>query len=164
MFKTILVAVDGSEQSMIARDLALRLAADQQASIVFVHVVELSKLAASFEPFSGANAGLVIDAAYDDAKATLQSASDAAAQARVSCSCKTVEGECVSAILDAARESSADLIVIGTHGRGGVVRAVLGSAAEGVARKASIPVLIARGTLAHTASGSPEGAEFIRPM
>ncbi len=144
MFKKILVAVDGSDQSLEARDLALRLAVDQKASLVFVHVIELNKLAVSYEPFSGANASLVIDAAYDDAKAALKSASEAAARVHVSSAGKTVEGECVESILNTAHETGADLIVIGTHGRGGVVRAVLGSAAEGVARRSSIPVLIAR--------------------
>jgi nucleotide-binding universal stress UspA family protein len=149
MFKTILVAVDGSAPSSLAQDQALRLAADQHASIVFVHAVDLSKVAASFEPFSGANASLAIDAAYDDAKATLKSAEEAATSARVPCTGKTVEGDCVSAILDAAREAHADLIVIGTHGRGGVVRAVLGSVAEGVCRRATIPVLIAHAGARH---------------
>jgi nucleotide-binding universal stress UspA family protein len=144
MFKTILVAVDGSESSNIAQDLALRLALDQHASVVFVHAVELSKVAASFEPFSGANAALAIDASYDDAKETLASAEEAAKGLHVPCTSKTIEDECVNAILDAAREAHADLIVIGTHGRGGVVRAVLGSVAEGVVRRATIPVLIAR--------------------
>ena len=144
MFKTILVPVDGSEPSNVAQDLVLRLAADQHANVVFVHAVELNKVAASFEPFSGANASLAIDAAYDDAKATLKSAEDAAKVLQVPCSSKTIEDECVNAILASAREAHADLIVIGTHGRGGVVRAVLGSVAEGVARRATIPVMIAR--------------------
>jgi nucleotide-binding universal stress UspA family protein len=149
MFKSILVAVDGSEASNVAQKLALDLAADQHASVVFVHAVELSKVAASFEPFSGANAGLAIDAAYDDAKVTLKSAEEAANRVRVPCTCKTVEDDCVNAILDTAREAHADLIVVGTHGRGGLVRAVLGSVAEGVARRATVPVLIARTDARH---------------
>jgi nucleotide-binding universal stress UspA family protein len=47
-------------------------------------------------------------------------------------------------ILQVASDVQADLIVVGTHGRGGVKRLLLGSVAESVARKASCPVLVAR--------------------
>jgi len=47
-------------------------------------------------------------------------------------------------ILQVAIDVQADLIVVGTHGRGGVKRLLLGSVAENVARKASCPVLVAR--------------------
>jgi nucleotide-binding universal stress UspA family protein len=47
-------------------------------------------------------------------------------------------------ILSAAREWSADVIVIGTHGRGGVVRLVMGSTADAVVRHAPCPVMIVR--------------------
>jgi len=54
------------------------------------------------------------------------------------------EGSAWKQILQIAVDVQADLIVIGTHGRGGVKRLVLGSVAECVVRKASCPVLVAR--------------------
>lgn len=48
--------------------------------------------------------------------------------------------------VNAAKEWPADLIVIGSHGRGGVKRALLGSVAEGVMRHAPCPVLVVRAT------------------
>src|SRR5690606_25816419 len=47
-------------------------------------------------------------------------------------------------ILAAAKEESADLIVIGTHGRGAIAHILMGSVAERVVRKASCPVLVVR--------------------
>ncbi len=54
-------------------------------------------------------------------------------------------------ILDVARERGADLIVVGSHGRTGVPRALIGSVAEKVARLAQVPVLTVHGSL----SGAP---------
>ncbi len=53
-------------------------------------------------------------------------------------------GDPAASITDAARDWQADLVVIGSHGREGVDRIVLGSVARGVARKAPCPVLIVR--------------------
>jgi nucleotide-binding universal stress UspA family protein len=55
-----------------------------------------------------------------------------------------VEGEPAYEILRAAEEFDADLIVMGTHGRGGLTRLVMGSVAEDVTRKAKCPVLTVR--------------------
>src|SRR5262249_59188485 len=62
------------------------------------------------------------------------------------------EGDPVAEILRAARARDCDLIVMGTHGRTGLRRLLLGSVAEGVMRKAPCPVLTAR-------PSSPEPAE-----
>ncbi len=53
-------------------------------------------------------------------------------------------GRVAEAIVDEARESGCDLIVIGTHGRRGIGRALLGSDAENVLRHATVPVLLVR--------------------
>lgn len=55
-----------------------------------------------------------------------------------------VEGHPTDAILDAAERESADLIVMGTHGRGGARRLLLGSVTENVVRQARVPVFVAR--------------------
>lgn len=55
------------------------------------------------------------------------------------------EGDPQHEILAAAREWNADLIVVGTHGRGGLTRVLLGSTAESLIRHATIPVLVVRG-------------------
>jgi universal stress protein A len=54
------------------------------------------------------------------------------------------EGNPATEILEAAREWKADLVVIGSHGRRGLARLVMGSVAEGVTRHAPVPVLVVR--------------------
>jgi nucleotide-binding universal stress UspA family protein len=54
-------------------------------------------------------------------------------------------GAAASEIVQAAKDWPADLIVLGSHGRGGFRRALLGSVAEGVMRQASCPVMVVRG-------------------
>jgi len=53
-----------------------------------------------------------------------------------------LEGDCVGALLDLAERMNADLIVVGSHGRGGISRAILGSVAEGILRRSAMPVLV----------------------
>jgi nucleotide-binding universal stress UspA family protein len=56
-----------------------------------------------------------------------------------------ISGERVASVIDGdAQQWGADLIVIGTHGRSGLSRLLLGSVAEGVARGTSVPVLLVR--------------------
>ncbi len=54
------------------------------------------------------------------------------------------EGDCADVILDEVREHKADVVVMGTHGRTGVKRLLLGSVAERVIRRADVPVLVVR--------------------
>jgi nucleotide-binding universal stress UspA family protein len=58
--------------------------------------------------------------------------------------CAAVTGEPAEALLRATRASGADVLVIGTHGRRGLGRWMLGSVAEEVMRRASVPVLVVR--------------------
>ena len=57
---------------------------------------------------------------------------------------KVLEGYPSSALLDVAKNTSADLIVMGSHGRTGLKRLWLGSVAESVVQEATIPILIVR--------------------
>jgi nucleotide-binding universal stress UspA family protein len=81
----------------------------------------------------------------DAAGAIVDTITARAAAAGVHCVSLVIEARPVSAILQAVEERHADLIVMGTHGRTGVERMVLGSVAESVLREATIPVLLWRG-------------------
>jgi len=59
-----------------------------------------------------------------------------------------VIGDIAASLNEAAREWQGDLLVIGTHGRRGVRRIVLGSVAEAVIRESTMPVLLVRGKAA----------------
>jgi nucleotide-binding universal stress UspA family protein len=64
-------------------------------------------------------------------------------------------GEPSDGILEAARAVRADLIVMGTHGRTGIARLLLGSVAEAVLRRATCPVLTVRGASVRSGSSGP---------
>ena len=71
------------------------------------------------------------------------------------------EGDPVQEILHTARETHADIIVMGTHGRTGVGRLLMGSVAEAVLRKAPCPVLTVKAPLPETMAATDAGAEAI---
>jgi nucleotide-binding universal stress UspA family protein len=145
LFHTILVPIDGSEASDAACALAVRLAAEQSASIAFVNVVETDKIIASVVPGQGyADPMPAIDALRTGGGEMLKDALAVAKAAGVAATSELAEGDCLSTILDQAKSRSADLIVMGSHGRGGVARLMLGSIAEGVLRNGATPVLVTK--------------------
>ncbi|MBV8172234.1 MAG: universal stress protein [Candidatus Eremiobacteraeota bacterium] len=144
-FRSLLVPVDGSEPSDAATDVAVTLAADQKASIRFVNVVETDKVLASVMPGQGyADPAPAIDAMRTAGADMLKTAVSKAQAAGVKAESKLLEGDCVSCIVADAQPANVDLIVIGSHGRGGLTRLVLGSVAEGVLRNCSVPMLIVK--------------------
>jgi nucleotide-binding universal stress UspA family protein len=139
-FKRILVPVDGSEPSDRALTVALRLARICGSRMRLLHAVDELAYVSGFE-FSGQ---LVLRAreeaqrVLDDALATVQAAG-IEVDAQVIDKPGQKLGETISV---AAVNWEADLIVIGTHARHGLQHLVLGSGAEQVMRRASIPVLV----------------------
>jgi nucleotide-binding universal stress UspA family protein len=145
MFKTILVAVDGSAVSNFGLEEAILLASEQQATLCVLHVVEEYVLA------QGLDVPVYVEglweAVRDAAKKTLAKAVAKAEQRGVTA--RSVLAEAVGrsvadVILTQAKKCRADLIVLGTHGRRGMARLVMGSDAEAVIREATVPVLLVR--------------------
>ncbi len=143
MFDTILVAVDPSDAARAATDLALRLAAEDKASLILLSVIDVSKLVAvsGYEsPYPG------------DAGAMLRETSeDLLAQTKAQCEKEGIkaesvlgEGDACDEILRVADERGVGLICIGTDGRNGLSRLFFGSVAEGVLRRSHVPVLATR--------------------
>jgi nucleotide-binding universal stress UspA family protein len=137
----VLCAVDFSEESRHALDHAVVLARWYNASLTaaFVYTPAPSPLpdASGF-----AYPGAVFDEAYRKAlEAQLESVLDAAHARVVPTSTRVVVGTPADGILDSARTSGTDLIVMGTHGFGGFQHLILGSVAERVLRRAACPVL-----------------------
>ena len=142
MYKRILVPVDGSETSNRALVAALQLARESGGRVRLLHAIdELASLGA-FE-----YSGQVLEAARKGGAKALDEARAIAVAGGVPAEHKLAEvagqglGEVVA---DEARNWPADLIVIGTHGRRGVSRVLLGSGAEQVLRLAPVPVLAVR--------------------
>lgn len=151
MFKTILVALDGSAPSSAGLRAALELASDRQAKLVGLHVIDDASMAVNLE--GGYLPASYIDTLYDSlrksAQAVLAKAQATARAAGVDITPVLVESRgatVAQAILSQARKAKADVIVIGTHGRRGVARILMGSDAEQVLRESPVPVLVVRST------------------
>lgn len=146
MYKNILVPIDGSPTSKKALDEAVQLARLTGGRIHVLHVVDLYVAATGFEA-----AGAYMN---DLRPVLVQSGEEllAKAKADVESSGVTVETEVFESvsqrvseiIVERAKSLAADLIVLGTHGRRGIERIVMGSDAEQVVRTAPVPVLLVR--------------------
>lgn len=146
MFQRILVAYDGSEVAKHALQEAVKLAKDQHAELRIVSVVDLTPLYR--RPYPGQDLARIEHTVMQSSREELDEAAAIAEREGITPE-KAIEqaaGRRVNDVIVADATSwPADLIVMGTHGRGGIERIVLGSVAEGVAREAPVPVLLVRG-------------------
>ena len=135
----ILVPIDFSDWSRAAVERAVALAGPTRAEITAVFVLPCASPAGNEATGSCADEAddNMMSAMAEDVEEFLRPARTAGLPVRVS----VKRGDTVTSILDLARESDADVIVMGTHGRSGVKRWVLGSVTDGVLRKAPCPVL-----------------------
>jgi nucleotide-binding universal stress UspA family protein len=142
MYKRILVPIDGSDTSNRALVAALQLARENGGRVRLLHTIDDLAFVSAFE-----YTGQVLEAArkggaqaLEDALA-IANASGVPADTRLS----EVTGQRLGEVVaDEARSWQADLVVIGTHGRRGVSRMLLGSGAEQVLRLSPVPVLAVR--------------------
>lgn len=145
MYRRILVAIDGSPGAAHALQHAVGLATALSARLRIVHVVDIGILG------YGPELSIDVDALL---AARRNAAEEILAAARASVQAPELEVETrlldtatpvqrvAAAIAEAASDWPADLLVLGTHGRRGVERWLLGSVAEGVGRRSRLPVLL----------------------
>jgi nucleotide-binding universal stress UspA family protein len=143
-FTRILAAIDGSEQSTSAAALAGAIARDLGARLKLVHVYPVDR---GFTADLGPQRAEGPIAAPLTAQA-LMNRTVTQMPGELDIETIVVGGDAASEILAAAARFGADLIVMGTHGRGAIAQAVLGSVSHEVMRTASCPVL----TVSHAAS------------
>lgn len=145
LFTNILAAVDESPQAAAALDLAIELARAVGASLTVVHAIDPHLIATAG---AEAAAGNAVEIELDDLQAAgkdlLETAVARGKAAGLDVTSFLRDGPAAATIVDTARRSECDLIVIGTHGRRGVARMVLGSCAERVLRDSPVPVLVKR--------------------
>jgi nucleotide-binding universal stress UspA family protein len=140
----LLVPVDESKTSARAVDLALRIAAAFGSKIQFVHVVDLTAAVAGWaSPYSAPDVGVISDGLEEQSRIALASAVARAAAAGVMSETLELRGAPADAIVEAAKSTRAEAIVVGTHGREGASRFFLGSVAECALRTAGVPVFVA---------------------
>jgi len=154
--KTILLPTDGSKCSGKAMAYALSFAKQYGASIVALHVIDQRWEEQTRIVFAEVGQDLTqrIRSGYqDEARRILNEVADAASKAGVAVETRIEAGIPFEDIVRLAREVSADLIIMGTHGRTGMSHLLLGSVAEKVVRRAPCPVLTVR----------LEEHDFVRP-
>lgn len=144
---TILVASDFSDCAPGVVRRAAHLARDLGAKLVVMHSYEVPTglgAASRIEPAPGADAVPVGEHLRSSAEQRMPRYVDIATAEGAEAASLVEEGKPVDAILRAAARVGAGMIVMGTHGRRGLQRLVLGSVAEAVVRRAEVPVLTVR--------------------
>lgn len=139
MYDEILVPTDGSPASDAAIDHALDLAKRYDARIHALYVVD----GAAYSTLE-AGSEIVLEALESEGKEATERLSNRAADAGVDSVSTVTSGTAYRSIIDYSESNEIDVIVMGTHGRKGIDRYLLGSVTERVVRTSEVPVLTVR--------------------
>lgn len=147
MYAKILVPVDGSPTSAAGLTEAIRLAKLSGGEIELLHAIDLQ----AFSMMSSAGLGITPDN-FEQIRASGQQVLDAAVATVRAAGltprtklCESLASRVSDLVVDECKAWGAEVIVLGTHGRRGLSRALLGSDAELIVRYAEVPVLLVRG-------------------
>lgn len=146
MYQRILVPVDGSPTSTRGLKEAIKLARLTGARLRLIHVVDELALASGLEAATMMT-GEMMQLVREGGERLLARARASAEKAGVATDTvlgDSLAGRICDQVVDQARKWRADLIVLGTHGRRGLGRMLLGSDAEMIVRLANVPVLLVR--------------------
>lgn len=141
LYDRILVPTDGSAEGERAVAHALDVAAVHDAAVYALYVVDTASYAGM--PMESSWEGIG-DLLRSDAADAVERVEQLAAETSIGVETAVVDGSPSREIIRHAEDADCDLIVMGTHGRGGIDRLLLGSVAGKVVRGASIPVLTVR--------------------
>lgn len=142
----IVLAIDGSSSSRAATDALAMQMRPEGAEVLVLEVVEPiiystpPQMAAGYAP----ELAETLREELSQARASVEGAAEILRAKGFNVKTRVVEAEVRGGILDVAVEWQADLIVLGSHGRTGISRFLLGSVAESVARHAACSVMIVR--------------------
>ena len=145
-YKRILVPIDGSRASNRGLREAIRLAKGQKASLQLVHVVDEHTVLVSGAEVGPYMTNLMLELRKRGSQ-VLRNAEALVRRNGLKCTAVLLEaqtGPAADLIVRQAKKARADLIVIGTHGRRGLRRLILGSDAEQIVRTAPVPVMLVR--------------------
>ena len=141
LYDRILVPTDGSPEGERAVAHALDLAAVHGAEVHALYVINTASYAGM--PMETSWEG-VDDLLRADAEAAVDDVRELAAERGVDVATAIVDGSPSREIIRYAEDNDCDVVVMGTHGRGGIDRLLLGSVAEKVVRGSAVPVLTVR--------------------
>ena len=162
MYATIVVPLDGSPFSERALPIAIALARRSNAAIDLVHVHEPS--------VHGAGVPTLDPEFENDAERQLLARAAAVGallgrESGLAVTTTSLRGEVASSLQAYVAERGADLVVMTTHGRGGISRAWLGSVADELARRSSVPLLLIRADTGDArGSGEPLFRRILVPL
>jgi len=140
VFQHITVPVDGSTTSVRGIAFALELARER-GRVSFCSVVDPVLSYAPAMQGAAMDPGPMLEVLDEDAAIFCGRAQDEAIRLGIVCDTQVLHGQCIDQIQSFAAHNGSDAIVIGTHGRTGLSRVVLGSVAEGIMRRSDIPVV-----------------------
>jgi len=143
MIKKILLATDGSETSMRAAKNAVSIGKKAGATVTAVYVVDVHRLAQL--PGYAAMPGIkdnLMELMFKEGDEALEEIDDMARDAGVAYERVVAEGDPGEELLKICRNPGFDLIVLGTIGKSGLKRFLLGSVADKVVRHSHVPVLV----------------------
>ncbi|OAQ52321.1 UspA domain-containing protein [Natrinema mahii] len=140
MFDTIVLPTDGSDHAEAAAETGIDLATAHDAAVHVVCVADTGPLGDLRLPGEAASAE---DAMRGRAQESVDVVVEAAEAAGLETTGTVLDGPPAEAILEYARDVDADLIVMGTRGRGGVHRMAMGSVTDHVVRFGDVPVFVA---------------------
>jgi len=141
LYDRILVPTDGSDRGRRAVEHALELAGVHEAAVHGLYVVDTTSYAGTGMDASWTG---VTDLLRSEAEDAIDRIESLAADSGVAVETAVVEGSPGREIVAYATDTDCDLIVMGTHGRGGIDRLLLGSVTERVVRRSPVPVLTVR--------------------
>ncbi len=142
-FKKMLLPVDGSDASLKAAEYALRLAACEQCDVLVLHVVD-EDVADDMASFSDRSREAVLEKMKSSGREYINDIQKKADDQKLGIETVVAVGIPSRIILSAAREREIDLIVMGTVGRKGARRVLIGSVTERVIEHSHIPVLVVK--------------------
>lgn len=149
MYETILVPTDGSKVAEHAVDHALELAETYEGTVHALYVVDTDAMEVSLnaEQIARIDDGEFgeLDELEEFAERATEIVSERADDRDVDVVERVVGGNPHEAIAEYAEENGVDVIVMGSHGRSGIRRALLGSVTERVLRTTTVPVLVVDG-------------------
>lgn len=147
MYNRILCPIDGSETSNAGLNEAIELAGLQGSKIHLLYVLDTVYLQST-----GYMIGEIYDQLHTSGTQLLEAAKTKVAAAGIAVDTTLIDANVrrvAEAIIEECNKCSADLIVMGTHGRRGVSHLFLGSDAEAVIRLSTVPVLLVKARVAN---------------
>jgi len=144
-FKSVVVATDGSPHSAAAASEAIGIAKRNSARLTVIAVVPADIAMPTDIDFAAIQREKLADQEMQAAEKNARAVKEAAQQAGVDAQAFVMSGKPADAIMEIAKDKVADLVVVGSHGRTGLDRLLMGSVAERVIVLSSCAVLVVKG-------------------